>query len=74
MTSKSVDLRPGMNRPLRLARVYGFLLEGRDGLYYPGGGQPVCTLALAQKMVEGGWLERHAQRYASTQQGLQAAE
>jgi hypothetical protein len=25
-------------------------------------------------MVEGGWLERHAQRYASTQQGLQAAE
>jgi hypothetical protein len=74
MTSKSVDLRPGMNRPLRLARVYGFLLAGKDGLYYPGSGQPICTLALARKMVEGGWLERHGERYEPTQQGLQAAE
>ena len=74
MTSKSVDLRPGMNRPLRLARVYGFLIQGRDGLYHPGGGQPICTFSLAQKMVEGGWLEQHGDRYEPTQQGLQAAE
>src|SRR3954471_665350 len=33
--SKSIILRPGMNRPLRLARVYGFLIQGRDGLYHP---------------------------------------
>jgi hypothetical protein len=74
MTRKSIILRSGMNQPLRLARVYGFLLGGKDGLYYPGGEQPVCTLALARKMVEGGWLERHGQRYEPTQQGLQAAE
>ena len=74
MTSKSIILRPVMNRPLRLARVYGFLLEGKDGLYYPGSGQPICTLAVARKMVEGGWLEQHGERYEPTQQGLQAAE
>src|SRR3954464_9967721 len=74
MTSKSIILRPGMNRPLRLARVYGFLREGRDGLYHPGGGRPLCTMALARKMVEGGWLERHGQRYELTEHGRQAAE
>jgi hypothetical protein len=74
MTSKSVDLRPGMNRPLRLARVYGFLLGGKDGLYYPGSGQPICTMAVAQKMVEGGWLERRGERYELTEHGRQAAE
>jgi hypothetical protein len=74
MTSKPIILRPIMNRPLRLARVYGFLLAGKDGLYYPGSGQPICTLAVARKMVEGGWLEQHGERYEPTQQGLQAAE
>ena len=33
MTSKPIILRPIMNRPLRLARVYGFLLGGKDGLH-----------------------------------------
>src|SRR3954447_22213923 len=74
MTSNPIILRPIMKRPLRLARVYGFLLAGKDGLYYPGSGQPICTMAVARKMVEGGWLERHGERYEPTQQGLQAAE
>ncbi|MVT53088.1 hypothetical protein GPL17_21690 [Bradyrhizobium yuanmingense] len=73
MTS-SIILIPGMLKPLRLARVYGFLVERGDGVYHPGGGQPVCSLRLAQKMVEGGWLVKHGQRYEPTEQGLKAAE
>jgi len=73
MTS-SIILIPGMLKPLRLARVYGFLVERRDGLYHPGGSQPSCSTELARKMVEGGWLVKHGQRYEPTEQGLKAAE
>ena len=48
MTS-SIILIPGMLKPLRLARVYGFLVERRDGLYHPGGSQPSCSIELARK-------------------------
>ncbi|MCK1734380.1 hypothetical protein IVA79_10555 [Bradyrhizobium sp. 138] len=63
-----------MLKSLRLARVYGFLVERRDGVYHPGGSHPACSLGLAQKMVEGGWLVKHGQRYEPTEQGLKAAE
>ncbi|WP_247462510.1 MULTISPECIES: hypothetical protein [unclassified Bradyrhizobium] len=74
MSDSSIILFPGMIKPLRLARVYGYLIQRSDGLYHPGGSQPVCTMSLARKMVEGGWLEQHGQRYEPTQQGLRAAE
>lgn len=72
--TNSVILIPGMLKPLRLARVYGFLVEREAGVYPPGGSQPACSLGLAQKMVEGGWLMKHGQRYEPTEQGLMAAE
>jgi hypothetical protein len=31
-------------------------------------------VAWPQKMVEGGWLVKHGQRYEPTEQGLKAAE
>ncbi|MCK1360144.1 hypothetical protein [Bradyrhizobium sp. 199] len=74
MSNKSILLFPGMIKPLRLARVYGYLIQRGDGLYHPGGSQPVCTMSLARKMVEGGWLEQHGQRYEPTAQGLRAGE
>ncbi|MET4423216.1 hypothetical protein [Bradyrhizobium sp. RT3a] len=55
MTSTTVVFIPGMLKALRLVRVYGFMVERRDGLYYPGSNQPACSKALAEKMVEGGW-------------------
>ena len=73
MTS-SIIFIPGMLRPLRQARVYGFLVERRDGLYQPGACQPSCSTELARKMVEGGWLVKHGQRYEPTEQGLKAVE
>ena len=73
MTS-SIVLIPGMLKPLRLARVYGFLVQRGGGVYHPGGSQPACSTGLAQKMVEGGWLVKHGERYEPTEQGLRAAE
>ncbi|MCK1575835.1 hypothetical protein [Bradyrhizobium sp. 174] len=74
MTGKSIILFPAMIKPLRLARVYGFLIQRRDSLYHPGGSQPACTMALARKMVEGGWLKQYGHRYEPTEQGLRVVE
>ncbi|MDI3560229.1 hypothetical protein [Bradyrhizobium sp. Arg816] len=74
MTSTTVVLIPGMLKALRLVRVYGFMVERRDGLYYPGSNQPACSKALAEKMVEGGWLVKHGERYQPTEKGWHAGE
>ncbi|WP_249152736.1 hypothetical protein [Bradyrhizobium liaoningense] len=50
MTANPIVLLPAMLKPLRLARVYVYLFERRDGLYHPGGNQPACSTALAQRM------------------------
>ena len=65
---------PGMLKPLRLARVYGFLVERWDGVYHPGGSEPVCSTGMARNMVEGGRLVKYGHRYEPTEQGLRAAE
>jgi hypothetical protein len=72
--ASSITLIPGMLKPLRIARGYGFLVERRDGLYHPGGSLPACSTELGRKMVEGGWLVKHGERYEPTEQGLRAAE
>jgi hypothetical protein len=59
MTDKPFVLFPGMIQPLRVARAYGYLVRDGDALYQPGGIQPICTVSLARKIVEGGWLEEH---------------
>ena len=74
MTDRSITLFPGMIKPLRLARAYGFLVQRGDSLYHPGGSQQVCSIALARNMVDGGWLEEHGQRYEPTAQALLAVE
>jgi hypothetical protein len=72
--ASSITLIPGMLKPLRMARRYGLLVERRDGLYYPGSSLPACSTELGRKMVEGGWLVKHGERYELTEQGLRAAE
>jgi hypothetical protein len=74
MTDNSIVLFPGLIKPLRQARDYGYLIQHGDSLYHPGGNQPACTMSLARKMVEGGWLKQYGQRYEPTEQGLRAAE
>jgi hypothetical protein len=74
VTDSSIILFPGMIKPLRLARVYGYLVQRGDGVYHPGGSHPVCSTSLARRMVEGGWLKNYGERYEPTDQGLRAAE
>lgn len=74
MSDSSIILFPGMIKPLRLARVYGYLVQRSDGVYHPGGSHPACTTSLAGRMVKGGWLVKYGDRYEPTEQGLRAAE
>ncbi|WP_247551715.1 hypothetical protein [Bradyrhizobium sp. 138] len=54
--TNSIILIPGMLKPLRLARVYGFLVERRDGVYHPGGSQPACSLVWRRRWLKvAGW-------------------
>jgi hypothetical protein len=43
-------------------------------LYHPGGSQPACSTALAQRMIEGGWLMKNGERYEAAEQGLRGAD
>lgn len=70
----SIIIIPGMLKPLREARRHGFLVERAGGVYHLGASQPACSMALASKMVEGGWLVKHGFRYEPTERGLRAAE
>ncbi|MET3972447.1 hypothetical protein ACVWXN_000164 [Bradyrhizobium sp. i1.4.4] len=74
MTSTTVVLITGMLKALRVVRIYGFMVKRRDGLYCPGTNQPACSTALAERMVEGGWLVKHGERYQLTDKGWQAGE
>jgi hypothetical protein len=39
-----------------------------------GSNQPACSKALAEKMVEGGWLVKQGERYQPTEKGWHAGE
>jgi hypothetical protein len=62
-------------RALRQARLYGYLIDRTDRLYYPGGSHPVCSVQTAQEMVSAGWLVRRPDgRYEITPAGLRVLE
>ena len=61
-------------RALRQARLYGYLIDRTDRLYYPGGSHPLCSVQTAQEMVRAGWLVRRDGRYEITPAGLRALE
>lgn len=71
MTS-SISLMPSMMKPLRQARRYGFLIERAGAVYRFGADEPACSKALAEMMVQGGWLVKYGYRYEPTVRGLQA--
>jgi hypothetical protein len=62
-----------MKRALRQAQLYGYLIQRGRNLYHPGGNHPVCSLALALRMVEDGWLVIEDDLYKLTREGLRAA-
>ncbi|MCK1288985.1 hypothetical protein IVB41_34345 [Bradyrhizobium sp. 44] len=72
MTSTTVVLIPGMLKALRLTRVYGFMVERRDG--HAGSNLPACSKVLAEKMIEGRWLVKQGERYQPTEKGWKAGK
>ena len=61
-------------RALRLAQLYGHLIDRTGRLYYPGGSRPICSVHTAQEMVRAGLLVRRDGRYEVTQEGLRVLQ
>jgi ribosomal protein S19E (S16A) len=57
---------------LRQALLYGYLNERGGRLYHPGGNLPVCSRALADRMVKVGFILKNGQRYELTDEGRRA--
>jgi hypothetical protein len=67
-------LSPTMQRALRQAELYGYLVARSDRVYYPGGNHPVCSRYTAGEMVRSGWLTLRDDRYEITSEGRRAAD
>lgn len=63
-----------MFKPLRHARLYGYLEEREGKLYHPGGSRPVCSKQYAKRLVDNGWLSAKGNRYEITQAGVAAEQ
>ncbi|MCK1405122.1 hypothetical protein IVB48_06735 [Bradyrhizobium sp. 76] len=59
---------PGMQNPLRQARLYGYLIEREGALFHPGGGHPLCSAGMTRRMIEAGWLVKAGDYYELTPQ------
>ncbi|MGY8667399.1 hypothetical protein Q3C01_34275 [Bradyrhizobium sp. UFLA05-109] len=64
----------GMQKILRQARLYGYLVERNNQIYHPGTFHPVGTKSFVLRMVEGGWLTKNGDRYELTTQGREAPD
>lgn len=62
---------PGMQKPLRQARLYGYLIEREGALFHPGGSHPLCSAGMTRRMIEAGWLVKAGDRYELTPQAQQ---
>ncbi|MET4631919.1 hypothetical protein ABIB83_008984, partial [Bradyrhizobium sp. I1.8.5] len=68
---------PSFHRHLRLHETPNLGVHqtgSSSGLYFPGSNQPACSKALAERMVEGGWLVKYGERYQPTEKGWHAGE
>lgn len=61
-----------MQRTLRQAELYGYLVTRSDRLYHPGGNHALCNLSTGREMVRSGWLVSHDNRYEITPEGRRA--
>ena len=63
-----------MDRVLRQAQLYRYLVVRNDRFYHPGANQPVCSLQTGLEMVRSGWLIVRDGRYEITPDGLHALD
>jgi hypothetical protein len=62
--------RPGAQKALRQAQLYGYLVARHGRLYYPGGDQPLCGVQTSKDIVRAGWLRFRSGKYEITPEGL----
>jgi hypothetical protein len=61
-----------VQKTLRQAQLYGYLIARSDRLYHPGGNKPVCSLHIAKQMVGSGLLRVQADKFEITPEGSKA--
>ena len=61
-----------VQKTLRQAQLYGYLVVLNDRVYYPGGNNPVCSLHKAKEIVQCGWLRLQNGRLEITPEGSKA--
>jgi hypothetical protein len=57
-----------MQRVLRWAQLYGYLVARSDRLYHPGRNHPLCSLFTAGEMIRSGWLIERVEPVSSDDQ------
>jgi hypothetical protein len=60
---------PTMQRVLRQAYLYGYLVEHEGKLYHPGARSAICSQTKAAAMVREGWLKYIKPQYYITAAG-----
>ena len=64
--------RHGVQRALRHAQLYGYLVARHGRLFYPGGNRPLCNVQTSKEIVRSGWLRFRTGKYEITSEGLRA--
>ena len=64
--------RHGVQRALRHAQLYGYLVARHGRLFYPGGNRPLCNVQTSKEIVRSGWLRFRTGKYEITPEGLRA--
>jgi hypothetical protein len=58
-----------VQKTLRQAQLYGYLVVRNDRVYHPGGNNPVCSLHTAKEFAQSGWLRSQGDRFEITPEG-----
>jgi hypothetical protein len=58
-----------VQKTLRQAQLYGYLVARNDRVYHPGGNNPLCSLQTAKEIARSGWLKFQDGRFEITPEG-----
>lgn len=62
--------RPGVQKVLRQAHLYGYLVARHGRLHHPGGNHPLCDVQRSKQIVRSGWLRFRSGKYEITPEGF----
>ena len=62
--------RPTVQKALRQAQLYGYLVARHGRLHHPGGNDPLCDVQTSKQIVRAGLLRFRGGKYEITPEGL----